>query len=347
MHPWMRLEKKDLYMFLARLMEEFPECHALSDEFNKTVIVICESDRVQKIVAMSFSKPGLHAIEQIIHCLPSSLRNCTVYLSRKPCTTCATFLIQGSVSSVYYWPMTPEKKGDEPEGHLDDLKKTFNYHEAGNAGIVVCEASKPKRIIALGCTTKELHAVPKVLLRFPNALKGCEVYMSRKPCNYCAILLVQAQVSQVYYWPNIETNMAEKDKKDHVDAIFTESYVVAATYVPTIDDLRKMQILNSNRRASSDDGKIESVLDKSTLQRFNLGDLKEKELEEYKNTLSTAEHCFKHLTSCKDEEIMILEDKESTVKKNCEYTHALQLCDLLASRSGCSGLQWISKRVNE
>lgn len=65
--------------------------------------------------------------------------------------------------------------------------------QAGNAGIVVCEASKPKRIIALGCATKELHAVPKVLLRFPNALKGCEVYMSRKPCNYCAILLVQGQ----------------------------------------------------------------------------------------------------------------------------------------------------------
>lgn len=60
-------------------------------------------------------------------------------------------------------------------------------------GIVVCEASKPKRIIALGCSTEELHAVPKVLLRFPNALKGCEVYMSRMPCNYCAKVLVQGQ----------------------------------------------------------------------------------------------------------------------------------------------------------
>ncbi|XP_065490154.1 cytidine and dCMP deaminase domain-containing protein 1-like [Caloenas nicobarica] len=533
MRPWMRLEKKDLYMFLARLMEEFPECHAPSDEFNKTGIVICESDRVQKIVAMSFSKPGLHAVQQIIHCLPSSLRNCTVYLSRKPCTTCTTFLIQGSVSSVYYWPMAPEKKGDESEvkediqqsdhvllkshtsssillpmtsfetvkviakkiqydgepnskskllddktedfkkycslfnmhscedifvkrmenalrcydfllecsllekkepedavhrhalqlcyflaartsdphrgvgcvlysqdgyffgagyngypigilyanlpyagrksqrngfakrevvlhaeanvllyrskpkieesdvlyctkppchvcqtllkdmkiktihcveelskqsekGHLDDLKKNFDYHEwkqcrtqptavstdsednggtegrddedsplphlkkedlciylalqmekkskaAVKTGIVVCEASKPKRIIALGCATEELHAVPKVLLRFPNTLKGCEVYMSRKPCNYCATLLVQAQVSQVYYWPNTETNMSENDQNDHVNAIFTESYVVAAVYVPTIDDLRKMQILNSNKRAPSDE----------------------------------------------------------------------------------------------
>ncbi|XP_025940272.1 cytidine and dCMP deaminase domain-containing protein 1-like [Apteryx rowi] len=71
-------------------------------------------------------------------------------------------------------------------------------------GIVICEASKPKKIIAVDCSTEDLHAVPKVLLRFPNVLKSCEVYLSRMPCNYCAKLLVQAQVSQVYYWPNFE-----------------------------------------------------------------------------------------------------------------------------------------------
>ncbi|KAM4672082.1 cytidine and dCMP deaminase domain-containing protein 1-like [Amazona ochrocephala] len=112
-HPCIRLEKKDLSMFLARLMEESPECHAPSDEFNKTGIVICESDKVHKMVAMSFSKPGLHAVQHIILHLPFSLRDHTVYLSRKPCSTCTKFLIQGSVSSVYYWPIAPEKKGDD------------------------------------------------------------------------------------------------------------------------------------------------------------------------------------------------------------------------------------------
>ncbi|KAM6136909.1 uncharacterized protein FYW35_010608 [Pterocles gutturalis] len=112
-HPCTRLEKKDLCMFLARLLEESPECDAPSDQFNKTGIVICESGKVHKIVALTFSKFGLHAVQQIIRYLPSSLRDCTVYLSRKPCTTCTTFLIQGSVSSVYYWPMAPEKKGDD------------------------------------------------------------------------------------------------------------------------------------------------------------------------------------------------------------------------------------------
>ncbi|KAM6092897.1 cytidine and dCMP deaminase domain-containing protein 1-like [Theristicus caerulescens] len=210
-------------------------------------------------------------------------------------------------------------------------------------GIVVCEASKPKRIIAMGCSTEELHAVPKVLLRFPNALKGCEVYMSRMPCNYCAKLLVQAQVSQVYYWPNFEIKMAEKTSRDdlvkHDHAIFTESYVVAAVYVPTIANQRKMQILNSNKRASDDDDLIpvasifDEKVDVDILKCLNLDHLKEIQLKKYEENLTTAKNCFKALASCKDEEIIILEEKESTVKNDPKYTHVLQLCDLLASRS--------------
>ena len=67
----------------------------LSLQFNKTGIVICESGKVHKVLAMSFSVAGLHAVQQIVRCLPSSLRDSTVYLSRKPCRTCTTFLIQG------------------------------------------------------------------------------------------------------------------------------------------------------------------------------------------------------------------------------------------------------------
>ncbi|KAJ7401149.1 cytidine and dCMP deaminase domain-containing protein 1-like protein [Pitangus sulphuratus] len=224
-------------------------------------------------------------------------------------------------------------------------------------GIVICEASKPKRIIALDCSTKELHAVPKVLLRFPNALKGCEVYMSRMPCNNCATLLVQAQVSQVNYWPNFESEMKKRksfhDSVIHAQTIFTESYVVAAPNVPKIDNQRKMQILNSKKGVSSGDHltPVTSVFDVETmnidvniLKHLNLEHLKkvqleEDQLEEYKKNLTTAKECFQSLASCKDKEIMILEENKDTVEKKkpegnyAKYTHAIQLCDLLASRS--------------
>ncbi|XP_069663145.1 cytidine and dCMP deaminase domain-containing protein 1-like [Haliaeetus albicilla] len=226
--------------------------------------------------------------------------------------------------------------------HMENSPSESQTHY-GKTGIVVCEASKPKRIIALGCSTEELHAVPKVLLRFPNALKGCEVYMSRMPCNYCAKMLVQAQVSQVYYWPNFESTMAKNnpggDLVKHANAIFKESYVVAAVYVPTIDNQRKMQIFNSKRRASSDGDLIQitSVFDNTigvdVLKHFNLEHLKENKRKKYEENLTTAKDCFKILANCKDEEIIILEEKESTVKNNPKYTHALQICDLLASRS--------------
>ncbi|XP_061227715.1 uncharacterized protein LOC133222238 [Neopsephotus bourkii] len=216
------------------------------------------------------------------------------------------------------------------------------YMQHCRTGIVICEPSKPKRITALGCSTGELHAVTKVLLRFPNALKGCEVYMSRKPCNYCAKLLVQAQVSHVYYWPNleIETANSKHNLVKHANAIFTESSVVAAVYVPTIANQRKMEILNSNEKVSSNDDlvPVSSVFDKKPsgdiLKEFNLEHLKDDRLKKYKKNLTTAKNCYKSLASCKDEKIKVLEEKESTVTNNPKYTHALQLCDLLASRSG-------------
>lgn len=148
----------------------------------------------------------------------------------------------------------------------------------------------------------------------------------------------------MYYWPNFEIEMAEnnpeRDLVKHANAIFKESYVVAAVYVPTIDNQRKIQILNSNKGASSDGDliQIKSVFDDNigveVLKHFNLEHLKENERKKYEENLTTAKDCFKSLANCKDEEIIILEEKESTVKNNPKYTHALQICNLLASRSG-------------
>lgn len=138
--------------------------------------------------------------------------------------------------------------------------------------------------------------------------------------------------------------MAENEQRDalvkHANAIFTESYIVAAVYVPTIDNQRKTQILNSNKRASSDDDliPISSIFDEKIhvdiSKCFNLEHLKKDQLKKYIENLTTAKNCFKTLASYKDEEIIILEEEKSTVKNNPKYTHALQLCDLLASRSG-------------
>lgn len=73
--------------------------------------------------------------------------------------------------------------------------------------------------------------------------------------------------------------------------------------------------------------------------------LKNHEIQEnYIENLTVAEKCFKTLASCKDNIIIIVVEEEdteknntkrkSTEKDNAKYTRVIQLCDLLASRSG-------------
>ncbi|XP_048685878.2 uncharacterized protein LOC125626659 isoform X2 [Caretta caretta] len=652
--------KKDMCMFLALHMEKSPMCVNPSEKFNKTGIVVCESDKIHKVVAMSCSRENLHAVQHVMLNVPCSLSNCTVYLSRKPCSICTTFLIQGSVSSVYYWPMSPEIKGEDSavqedlkqvdqmflrsnisssvflpitdsdtvfkissrikiykctecsshyaeavpkdmeknssllnmQGHIricaeqmkialccldsllhcphgefekkekievekmhthalqlcyllaarsDDpdrgvgcilynqngyffgagyngypigaifanlpcagrnikkesgtakgpvlihaeanallfrsrkkieendvlyctkppcsecqnyiqfvgikkivsvqestqlssnqqdstgsLKSNFEYYqwkpqyaecsaspfskqtensekrdgeetERKNdkgppprlpnkedlciflalhmenspncqepsckyvrnkqketkffkTGIVICEANKPKRIITMDCSTEDLHAVPKALLRFPNALRGCEVYLSRMPCISCAKLLIQAQVSQVYYWPNLEIQTTEVNLKniemeaEHVDNIFRESYITAAVYIPILDvETVKQRIFP--RTGSPPDTKnttpITSVYDHKRspklLEILNLAHITKDKLfqESYRDDIVKAIQSFQTLAGGIDTEIKennFQEDKHA-IQREPKYIHALQLCNLLAARN--------------
>lgn len=149
-------------------------------------------------------------------------------------------------------------------------------------------------------------------------------------------------MSQVNYWLNFEINMEEKPTNNYlikpIKAVFTESYVAAVIFVTTICSQRKMQILNSNRRLSSDGGQIQissifvGKVTEDILEYFNLR--YKKGISKYKENLTTAVNCFKSLTSCKDEKIIMLEKKkEHSGNNNSKYTHVLQLCNLSASRS--------------
>ncbi|KAM9171821.1 uncharacterized protein ACDP82_014191 isoform 2-T2 [Pangshura tecta] len=630
------------------------------NEFNKTGIVVCESDKIHKVVAMSCSRENLHAVQHVMLKVPCSLNNCTVYLSRKPCSTCTTVLIQGSVSSVYYWPMSPELKGEDSaveedlkqadqmflrsnisssvflpiadsdtvfeissrikiykctecrshyaeavpkdmeknssllnmQGHIricaeqmktalccldcllhcphgefekkekidvekmhthalqlcyllaarsddpdrgvgcilysqngyffgagyngypigaifanlpcagrnikkesgtakgpvlihaeanallfrsrkkmeendvlyctkppcsecqnyiqfvgikkivsvqesssnqqdstDSLKSNFEYYQwkpqyaecsaspfskqtensekrdgeeterkndkgppsrlpnkedlciflalhmenspncqeptckyVGNkqknpnilkffkTGIVICEANKLKRIITMDCSTKDLHAVPKALLRFPNALRGCEVYLSRMPCISCAKLLIQAQVSQVYYWPNLEIQTTEVNlnaiemEAEHVDNIFRESYITAAVYVPILDvEMVKQRIFPRTGSPPVDKNTtpITSVYDHKRshklLEILNLTHIKKDKSfqRSYEADIAKARESFQTLAGGIDTEIKennFQEDKHA-IERQPKYTHALQLCNLLAARN--------------
>ncbi|XP_032894269.1 cytidine and dCMP deaminase domain-containing protein 1-like [Amblyraja radiata] len=60
-------------------------------------------------------------------------------------------------------------------------------------GIVVCESTSIQRIVAMDCSRKQLHAVQRVMMNLTTMAKGCNVYLSRKPCTECAKCLVQGK----------------------------------------------------------------------------------------------------------------------------------------------------------
>ncbi|XP_078423670.1 uncharacterized protein LOC144696327 [Cetorhinus maximus] len=117
--PTLRLKDKEtLFMLLALHMEESPLCKKPTRQkldgkdknvkINKTGIVICESDSIQRLVVMDCSREQLHAAQLVMTNLTTRARGCNVYLSRKPCTDCAKCLVQGGVRSVLFWPKDPE-----------------------------------------------------------------------------------------------------------------------------------------------------------------------------------------------------------------------------------------------
>ncbi|XP_074857133.1 cytidine and dCMP deaminase domain-containing protein 1-like [Carettochelys insculpta] len=177
--------KKDMCMFLALHMERSPMCASPSEKFNKTGIVVCGSDKIHKVVAMSCSRENVHAVQHVILNDPGALCNSTVYLSRKPCSTCTTFLIQGSVSSVYYWPFSPELKGEDSavEEDLKQVDQMFlRSHVSSSVFLPITDfktvsmvACRTKRHKCKKCSSHYAEAMPKDMLKICSLLnmQGC------------------------------------------------------------------------------------------------------------------------------------------------------------------------------
>jgi deoxycytidylate deaminase len=49
-------------------------------------------------------------------------------------------------------------------------------------------------IFAADCSRDGVHAVARLLMKHCDNAKGCKMFMSRKPCPFCAKLLVQSKV---------------------------------------------------------------------------------------------------------------------------------------------------------
>ncbi|KAK3704829.1 hypothetical protein QZH41_005031 [Actinostola sp. cb2023] len=93
------------------------------------------------------------------------------------------------------------------------------------------------RVLSVDCSRRRdhttVHGAIRPLIKYPDKVKGCQVYLTRKPCAHCVKMLVQAGVSKVFYLPLKPEKTDTKENKS-VDALFQVSEVSRSFYVPQI-----------------------------------------------------------------------------------------------------------------
>jgi deoxycytidylate deaminase len=95
------------------------------------------------------------------------------------------------------------------------LKPKKEYNKAGAVFVLPND-----RALSVDCSKGGVHAAVSALNKFgQERAKGCQVYLSRRPCMFCAKLLVQCEVSKVYYLP-IEPELNDPDDVLGVDKLF-------------------------------------------------------------------------------------------------------------------------------
>ncbi|XP_001637458.2 cytidine and dCMP deaminase domain-containing protein 1 [Nematostella vectensis] len=90
------------------------------------------------------------------------------------------------------------------------------------------------RLLSVDCTRLGIHGGVQALIKYPDKIKGCTVYLSSFPCASCAKFLTQFGVKKVYYLP-----LTPEKEGDHrnTELIFRTSDVALFLFVPEVDSV--------------------------------------------------------------------------------------------------------------
>lgn len=106
-----RLSKVNLFTLLSLWMELFPsnvdekKKNTFAVAIKKTGLVVVEN---MKIIGLHCSSVDLHAGQVAVIKHGSKLKECNLYFSRKPCSTCLKMIVNAGVNRISYWPADPE-----------------------------------------------------------------------------------------------------------------------------------------------------------------------------------------------------------------------------------------------
>ena len=124
-----RISKEDLYILLALFMEDFPletkkgEPAKQREEkkYRKVgAALVLPND---KIFAIDCTRNGVHGVARLLMEHQDVVKDCKIFVSRKPCSFCTKLLVQSKVKEIFYLPIEPEYHQDGPE--TEEKKKAF------------------------------------------------------------------------------------------------------------------------------------------------------------------------------------------------------------------------------
>uniref|UniRef100_UPI00398E3DA5 cytidine and dCMP deaminase domain-containing protein 1 n=1 Tax=Pristiophorus japonicus TaxID=55135 RepID=UPI00398E3DA5 len=100
-----RLSKVNLFTLLSLWMELFPNNEQKTTQRRRNGLVVAHSS---KIIGLHCSSTELHAGQIAVVKHGSRLKDCDLYFSRKPCSTCLKMVLNAGVNRISYWPGDPE-----------------------------------------------------------------------------------------------------------------------------------------------------------------------------------------------------------------------------------------------
>ena len=110
-----RISKEDLYILLALFMEDFPletkkgrpTKHEREEKKYRKVgaALVLPND---KIFAIDCTRNGVHGVARLLMEHQDVVKDCKIFVSRKPCSFCTKLLVQSKVKEIFYLPIEPE-----------------------------------------------------------------------------------------------------------------------------------------------------------------------------------------------------------------------------------------------
>ena len=124
-----RISKEELYALVTLFMEYFPleteegepaEPGEKTEKYRKVGAALVLTN--DKIFAIDCSRCGVHAVARLVMEHQDVVKDCKIFVSRKPCSLCTRLLVQAEVKEIFYLPIEPEYHQDGQE--TDQEKKT-------------------------------------------------------------------------------------------------------------------------------------------------------------------------------------------------------------------------------